>query len=280
MHPKNPFKSDYNFDKLVKIYEPLSNHVFINKYGNQTIKFSNQEAVKALNTALLKLHYAIDWKLPKGFLCPPIPSRLDYLLHVNDFIGRKRVRMLDIGTGANLIYPILATQHLGWKTSATEIEDKALNNAQQIIQHNASLHLIQLRKQESRADIFNGVIAEDDNFDVVVCNPPFFSSQKEANFQNSRKVKNLKLKEKETHNFGGTSNELWYPGGEKAFLAKMANESRYYRKQIRWFTALVSKKENLRAIKKSIVAQDPKHFDIVEMEIGNKQSRFVAWSYR
>ncbi|MGB0424538.1 MAG: RlmF-related methyltransferase, partial [Flavobacteriales bacterium] len=108
MHSKNPFSKDYDFDQLTSIHAPLIEHVFTNDYGTKTIKFGNQDAVKALNSALLKTHYNIDWDIPNGYLCPPIPGRLDYLLHVNDLLNKKKANVLDLGTGANLIYPILA----------------------------------------------------------------------------------------------------------------------------------------------------------------------------
>ena len=110
VHPKNQFAKDYDFDNLTQQYPPLKDFVFVNKYGNKTIKFSDQQAVKALNSALLKAHYGLTyWDIPEDNLCPPVPGRLDYLLHIADLIPKSDLRLLDIGTGANLIYPILGT---------------------------------------------------------------------------------------------------------------------------------------------------------------------------
>ncbi len=116
MHPKNPFISDYDFDRLVDKHPPLKQFVFINDYGNKTIKFGDKEAVKALNTGLLKTYYGLSyWDIPQNNLCPPIPGRLDYLLYISDLIPKKKLRLLDIGTGANLIYPILGCRHFNWE---------------------------------------------------------------------------------------------------------------------------------------------------------------------
>lgn len=278
MHPKNPFSADYNFDSLVALYPPLKPFVFVNEYNTKTIKFANSEAVKALNTALLKEHFGITyWDLPANNLCPPVPGRLDYLLHVADLIDKKEdVHMLDIGTGANLIYPILATTHLNWKCTASEVNIDSLKNAQKIIDNNPSLKDIELRHQQFKSHILERVITSTDCFDVVVCNPPFFKNRTDAEKNNLRKFENLNLSEENTQNFGGLSNELWYKGGEEAFIRTMAEESIQFKHQVHWFTAIVSQKENLKNIKRAVNKTKPTEVRIVEMELGNKQSRFIA----
>ncbi len=279
MHSKNPFIDDYPFKKLVRISPELQSFVFTNEYGNETIKFSDKEAVKALNKALLKANYNIDWHIPEGNLCPPIPSRLDYLLHVADLIDEEKMHLLDIGTGANLVYPILGKCHFGWQCTASEVNLDSLQNAQQIIDLNPSLKEIELRHQKYKTKIFDSLIQPNDEFDVVVCNPPFFKTKTNAQQNNQRKVNNLQLKEKDTLNFGGRSNELWYKGGEEAFVKKMAEESALFKNQVRWFTSLVSKKEHLKNIKRAINKTQPTEVRIVDMEHGNKKTRFIAWTF-
>lgn len=280
MHPKNPFKNDYDFNILIKHYPPLNDFVFENAYGNKTIKFANKDAVKALNTAILKNRYKIDWNIPNTNLCPPIPGRLDYLLHIADLIPNKELKLLDIGTGANLIYPILGTCHFNWRCTASEVEMASLEHAQSIINKNTALNTIELRRQKYKNHILEHIIQPEDNFDVVVCNPPFFKNSSDAQKQNQRKVKNLNLKEKDTLNFGGRSNELWYKGGEEAFVKKMATESANFKNQVQWFTSLVSQKEHLKNIKRAINKTQPTEIRIVDMAQGNKQSRFIAWTFR
>ncbi len=279
MHPNNPFIDDYPFEDLVSTSPELASFVFKNIYGNYTIKFSDKEAVKALNKALLKNHYNLDWNIPQGNLCPPIPGRLDYLLHIKDLCSKKDIHLLDIGTGANLIYPILGTCHFNWKCTASEVDLHSLENAKQIIENNSTLKNINLRHQKYKTKIFETLIKTDDYFDVMVCNPPFFKNSINAQNNNLRKNKNLQLKEKDNLNFGGKSNELWYKGGEEAFVKKMAEESASFKRQIGWFTSLVSKKEHLKNIKRAINKTKPTEVRIVEMEQGNKKSRFIAWTF-
>lgn len=280
MHPKNPFAKDYDFDLLVSHFANLKDFVFLNKYGNKTIKFGDKQAVKALNKALLKAYYDITWDIPENNLCPPIPGRLDYLLHVADLVTKTDLHLLDIGTGANLIYPILGTCHFNWQCTGSEVDPDSLKNAQGIIDKNKVLHKTELRRQKFKSNILMNLIQPDDAFDVVVCNPPFYKSSYEAQQKNQRKVDKLQLQEKDKLNFGGQANELWYKGGEEAFVKKMAIESVDFKNQVHWFSSLVSKKDSLRNIKRAINKTHPTEVKVIDMEQGNKKSRFIAWTYR
>ena len=280
MHPENPFQKDYDFDTLVAHSNTLKNFVFVNQFGTKTIKWADRNAVKSLNAALLKAHYAIDWDIPDNNLCPPIPGRLDYLLYASELLQKDEVSLLDIGAGSNLIYPILGTCHFNWQCTASEANLDSLENAKKLIAENPKLQTIALRRQKFKSCIFEHIIQTDDRFDIVVCNPPFFKNASEAHRKNQRKVKNLKLSEENDLNFGGLSNELWYKGGEEAFIKKMALESEKFKKQVNWFTALVSRKENLKNIKRAVNKTKPTEVKVVDMHQGNKNSRFIAWTFR
>jgi 23S rRNA (adenine1618-N6)-methyltransferase len=279
MHAENPFMKAYNLTLLGQHHAPLKEFVFNNKYGNESIDFADRQAVIALNAALLKTYYGVSWQIPANNLCPPIPGRLDYLLHIADLIPKPKLRLLDIGTGANLIYPILASCHFNWDCVASEVDKNSFKSAQEIIQKNKELHKIDLRFQQYKSKIFAHIIQPQDVFDVVICNPPFYKNQYDAQQKNQRKVKNLQLKSKDALNFGGCSNELWYKGGEEAFIKKMIAESEDFKAQVHWFTSLVSRKEHLRNLKRAINKTSATQVKIVEMEQGNKKSRFIAWRF-
>ncbi len=59
LHPRNKHKSGYDFEALCKAYPNLKTFVFENQHKNISVDFGNPEAVKALNTALLKATYGI-----------------------------------------------------------------------------------------------------------------------------------------------------------------------------------------------------------------------------
>ena len=71
LHSRNPHRFRYDFDALTKAYPELQPFVTINEHQIQTIDFSNSEAVKALNKALLITYYDIqNWDIPTDYLCP------------------------------------------------------------------------------------------------------------------------------------------------------------------------------------------------------------------
>ncbi len=284
MHSENSHKGQYDFDSLIKVNPYLSDFVALNKYGSRTVDFSNPEAVLQLNKALLKHHYKIEnWNIPKNYLCPPIPGRADYIHHLKDLLSGEniqgQIQGIDIGVGANAIYPILANKIYGWKMIGTDIENESVIAARKNIQSNPELSgNIEIRLQEDRGSIFKGVIAEDEFYHFSMCNPPFHVSEKEAKKANSRKVKNLNLKSSSELNFGGQANELWCNGGEALFIKRMIKESAFFKTQVGWFTSLVSNKENLSKIIKQLKKSDA-NFKTIEMEQGNKKSRFIAWKF-
>ena len=285
-HPKNKHKSGYDLDALCKAYPNLLSFVFINKYENKTIDFASPKAVKSLNTALLFKHYNINfWKFPDTNLCPPIPGRVDCIHHIADLLKssgiNKNIRVLDIGTGTSCIYPILGYAEYKWDFIATDIDKNSLQNAQNIINKNDLSKYIILRHQKDASKILVGVLNENDNFSVSICNPPFYKSEVDALEATIKKIKGLNKTEGETvRNFSGTQNELWYKGGEKAFLHNYLYESLLFKNQCVWFTSLVSKKDLVKGMYNSLKKLGATHIKTINMGQGNKASRIVAWTYK
>src|ERR1035437_1265681 len=88
LHPRNRHRERYDFTLLCKSYPDLKRYVALNAYNDESIDFSNAEAVKALNKALLKHYYDISfWDIPAGYLCPPIPGRADYIHHIAELLA-------------------------------------------------------------------------------------------------------------------------------------------------------------------------------------------------
>jgi 23S rRNA (adenine1618-N6)-methyltransferase len=295
LHPNNKHRNPYDFDALILANPLLSNHVIVNKYGNQSINFFDNEAVKQLNKSLLHKYYNIQyWELPQPYLVPPIPGRADYIHHVAQMMednnadlknkkmpSGENISCLDIGVGANCIYPIVGVSEYGWSFVGTDIDKKAIDVAQKIVDLNPNLkNKVELRLQENPKNIFDGIIRSEEKFDLTICNPPFFSSAKEAAEANMRKNRNLKnMVNKPELNFAGKSNELWCEGGEDEFLANMIQQSRRYGNKCYWFTTLVSNESHLqnayRALRKTKVAE----VITLPMSQGNKSSRVLAWTF-
>jgi hypothetical protein len=80
-------------------------------------------------------------------------------------------------------------------------------------------------------------------------------------------------------NFGGQAAELWCEGGEQRFVTQLIRESVQVGRQVLWFSTLVSKASNLPAIETALKKAGARESQVVEMSQGNKQSRFVAWTF-
>lgn len=293
LHPRNPHRFRYDFNALIKSCPALAPFVSLNKYGDESIDFANPDAVKMLNKAILAHFYGIQhWDIPANYLRPPIPGRADYIHYVADLLGSvndnviptgKAISGLDVGVGANCVYPIIGHQSYGWSFVGSDIDPKALQSAKRIVSSNSVLTpFIECRLQSSSSHIFKGIIQPNEKFDFTMCNPPFHASQAEASAGTQRKWQNLgrdKVPQKDTLNFGGQNNELWCEGGEKAFVTKMIEQSAQIADQCFWFTSLVSKKTTLPFLYKAL--KKVKVFDTqtIEMEQGQKVSRIIVWTF-
>lgn len=294
MHKNNPHKNGYNFDELASHCKGLKSFIRDNGFGRLSIDYANKEAVFALNKALIETYYDVkNWSLPDGALCPPIPGRADYLLHLADFLAiesnsgitpkGKKITILDIGTGASAIYPILGNSLMGWSFIGSDINANSLNHVEKALKAENE-HLtkyLATRLQKNATHFFGGIINKGEFIDATICNPPFHTSAEDAERRTKRKWKQLGLDQKmdSTKSFGGASNELWCEGGEVTFIKKMIQESVQFSSQVLWFTTLVSRKTTLAFLEESFEEVKPYKKIVVEMGQGQKISRFVAWTF-
>ena len=328
LHRKNKHHGRYDFDILIKGTPELDKYVVTNIYDDRTIDFFDPAAVKMLNKALLKHFYGIAfWDIPENYLCPPIPGRADYIHNIadlleedkhsgnqskgnfgfeererkdnlsrTDLVTKNRITCLDIGVGANCIYPIIGCVEYGWNFIGSDVDPVAIESAKKIVQKNPQLKCkIELRLQKDSTHFFRGILGEDEQIDITICNPPFHSSPEEAREAAQKKLRNLMQNKAEQSqsiivtrglpnsgpllNFGGQNSELWYPGGEEQFVREMAKESRSFAGQCRWFSSLVAKKESLKGINSMLKKVGAAEVKTIPMGQGNKISRIVAWRF-
>lgn len=290
LHPRNAHRERYDFPALIAAMPALGTFVTRNPHGNDSIDFADPAAVKMLNKALLAHHYGVAyWDVPEGYLCPPIPGRADHIHYLADLLAESfqtpkpsRIQVLDIGVGANCIYPLLGRTLYGWRFVGSDIEEFALKSAQALVDSNPKLgQSIRFRHQPYARQVFHGVIRRKDRFDLTLCNPPFHASAQEAQMGSRRKVTNLtgKSPEKPVLNFGGTHRELWCDGGEQQFLHTMAQESADFATQCCWFSSLVSKEGHVKNLYRQLRQLGAKQIRTLSMSQGQKTSRIVAWSF-
>ena len=291
LHPRNLHRNSYDFEALISVLPELKHYVFKNDYDTLTINFNIPKAVRLLNKALLLKYYNVkDWGIPEGNLCPPVPGRADYVHYLADLLAEENgniptgtsVKGLDIGTGANLVYPLIANHSYGWEMLGTDINQGSLENAQKILENNPELkENIQLKFQPKSELIFKNIISKENKFTFSMCNPPFHDSEESALQGNRRKNNNLrKSKTQKTNlNFSGQQSELWCEGGEITFIKKMINESVQFSSQVLWFTSLVSKKDNLHQLTTLLKNLNVPVFKIIDMTQGQKISRILVWTF-
>lgn len=291
LHPRNRHAAGYDFARLVQASPELGPFVGRAPHGGPSIDFANPAAVKALNRALLAEAYGIQgWDIPPGYLCPPVPGRADYLHHLADLLAEgcrgtvprgPGIRVLDVGVGANAIYPLIGHREYGWSFVGTDLDGTALAAAGRILAANPGLgEAIRLRKQPDRSAIFAGVVQPDERFDLTLCNPPFHGSLRAAREASEQKWRKLgRGAEGQARNFGGQGAELWCPGGEVGFIGRMVAESVALGPQVRWFTTLVSSSASLPALRRALGQAGALEARTVPMAQGQKQSRFLAWTF-
>jgi 23S rRNA (adenine1618-N6)-methyltransferase len=292
LHPRNKNRDRYDLAALISVIPELGEYVSPNKFGDDTVSFSNPIAVKLLNKALLNHYYGIkNWEFPDENLCPPIPGRADYIHYIADLLSENNfgtiptgemITCLDIGVGANCIYPILGVTEYGWRFIGSDVDATSIETANNVVQANPSLKdKIELRLQKNAKDLFYGIIGRADKIDFSMCNPPFHASAEDARQGTQRKVKNLtgKAIKNPALNFAGVSNELIYEGGEYKFIHNMIKESKKFANNCLWFSTLVSKQSNLKGIYNYLETMGVKEVKTIPMGTGNKSSRIVVWTY-
>lgn len=295
LHPRNKNAGGYDFAALAAVAPGLAKYVKTTKAGTPGIDFASPAAVKAFNRALLALHYGVrGWEIPAGYLCPPIPGRADYIHHAADLLAScnkkvvptgANVRVLDIGVGANCVYPLIGFAEYGWRFLGVDIDEAALANARMILGKNpAAEAAVELRHQPVWDNIFTGLLRSGEHFELSICNPPFHNSPDEVMAVSQRKWNNLNKPAAGKGagprlNFGGGGTELWCNGGERAFVKNMIEQSAAIPKRVMWFTSLVSQAANLPHIEAALKKAKVADVRIIPMAQGQKQSRCVAWTF-
>ena len=131
-----------------------------------------------------------------------------------------------------------------------------------------------------KTQILKGILEPSDHFAVSMCNPPFYKSEHDALQSTMRKLSGLgKTQTQPIRNFSGTANELWYQGGEKAFLHTYLYESSLFKTNCFWYTSLVSNKDAVKSMQKSLKKLGATAVKVINMQLGHKISRVVAWTF-
>lgn len=211
--------------------------------------FGNESRVRALNIALYSHYFGITLTLNNdsgvASLCPPLGSRLDYILMIEDLVSEyikdcdDPITVLDIGTGSTAVYPLLGLAwRPDWQWIGTELDSDAVSGALKALDANA--HLLSER-DAGRGRVFALASPEDffpppsQSFDICMCNPPFYDSSSTSDEAlSSRGTKrhcysaSLTAKKRPAFGaaFGMSMSEAFCPGGDFGYFVRLFAASR------------------------------------------------------
>ncbi|RYP67567.1 hypothetical protein DL771_007179 [Monosporascus sp. 5C6A] len=255
--------------------------------GGSRLEFTNPLAVMQLTKTLLRLHFGLRVDLPLDRLCPPVPNRHNYILWLKDLLDSsspsysqiyepaRPVEGLDIGTGASLIYPLLAcAQRPAWTFIATDVDAKSIAYARR----NAELNGLQSRIRVVGRDIAAPLVPLDDlnieTIDFVMVNPPFYASESEL-------LDLARQKSGPPHSAcTGAPIEMVCEGGEVAFVRRIIDESLILRRRVQWYTAMLGKQSSLDVLVGLLKENSIDNYAMKTFVQGNKTRRWgLGWSF-
>ncbi|CRG95636.1 conserved Plasmodium protein, unknown function [Plasmodium gallinaceum] len=198
-----------------------------NEHNNVLSKLENTNIQGKLNKLNINLtNQKEDIQIEnqkKNFLCPCIPGRVNYIHFLADLASLENldrfpkenenfenskevkiceynnennskilygsiVKVLDIGVGANCIYPLLGNHIYKWSFIGVDINLECLKISYINILINNKEKDIILKYQKDKNKIFLNVINNTDLFFFSMCNPPFYSFLDEVNRNPFRKL--------------------------------------------------------------------------------------------
>ncbi|WWD09200.1 hypothetical protein V865_007322 [Kwoniella europaea PYCC6329] len=278
MHRDNPYLTKKpSFARLASRFPDFAQYVTVSEEGSASIDFQDPSALRSLTKCLLKEDWDLDVDLREDRLCPTLTNRLDYLLHVLDLepylpssFSSTPLRVLDIGTGATAIYPILLHRlRPNARITATEIDQVSHEHSLSVLSQNlisiSSINV--LRAPFSGPILFPILDDEVQEWDLTICNPPFFGSEEEI--REGQEGKELGAHAAPT----AANNELITPGGEVAFVGKMIEESLKIGERCRWYTTLIGKYASLSALVELLRQNKIDNYLLK----GIKQSKTTRW---
>ena len=289
-HLRNRHRTGYDLARLAAGYSALNPHIVPGRTpGTTTIDFGDSLAVAALNSALMAVDYGVrGFEIPPDTISPGIPGRADYVHQLADLLADDcdgvvprggAVRGLDIGCGASCVYPLLGVADYGWSFVGSDVSERSLDLAQQILDR-AGVEGVQLRRQHDATSVLRGVLREGERFAFTMCNPPFYASADAAAAASTRKWRGLgKAGGGARRSFGGTQGELWCAGGERRFVATHIRQSAAAPHASLWYTSLVSSEASMPKLRAELRAARATRCEELRLDSANKRGRVLAWSF-
>ncbi|XP_065187186.1 RNA N6-adenosine-methyltransferase mettl16-like [Sycon ciliatum] len=286
MHPRSRYcNARPEFTQLA------SKHAGFNaaSHGGKRINFKSEQFQRELTRALLEVDFGLQVELPHDRLVPAVPQRLNYLHWVEDLVTGgddaaghiprgSTVRGVDIGTGASAIFSLLASKLNGWSMVATEVDSTSIDYALANVKRNdmeQSIDVVRVSPDEFLlAPLSRTCFPGDVQFLFCMCNPPFFSSEKEASGCNSRPNR-----PQPSATCTGAGTEMVVDGGEVHFVGRILQDSLVLKDRIRWYTSMLGKKSSVAALKRTLTDSQVPCVETTEFVQGKTRRWGIAWSF-
>ncbi|KIV97983.1 hypothetical protein PV10_01678 [Exophiala mesophila] len=305
--PEDIYKMDVDFTSLALKYPEFAKRL----KSNRQLDFSDPESVRQLTKSLLHRDFNLKIDLPDDRLCPPVPNRFNYILFIRRLLASttptrkprnskpsistpkpqpRPILLLDIGTGASAIYPLLGTQQYpNWYFLATELDAKSRSYALRNITQNSLSGRIKLIDTDSSGSILipdltpylpkrssGSKLTSTSKLDILLTNPPFYTSPSDLAFSASSKSR------PPNSSCTGSAVEMIVAGGEVGFVTRLIRESTFprNRSRIRWFSSMLGKLSSVGQVVEVLRERGCGNYAVTEFVQGQKTRRWcVAWSW-
>lgn len=142
MHPRNPFYNNPpDFNSLAALYPEFSSHVINTESKKSIIDFKNADSLRALYIISMRHYFDLATNIPINHLIPRIPQRLNYILWIEDLLGKPlKAAGIDIGCGASCVFDLLAcSMNKEWRIIASDMNDDNVKWARENVELNSDL---------------------------------------------------------------------------------------------------------------------------------------------
>ena len=280
-----PYKA-VDFEALAKQDKEFDS---IWRKSSGSLDFQNPETTQAITQAILKVHFGLHLQVPDDRLCPPVPNRWNYVSWIHGLLDstnrsyqcqydpERRVVGLDIGTGASAIYTMLCLKSRpNWTMCATDVDKKSFDHAARNLSNNGLItrtKLLQTIESQPLVPLrYLGV----EKLDFTICNPPFFTDEKDMRQSLNGETKSWKPNAVCT----GAENEMVCQGGDLGFVTRIVEESLVLREKVSWYTSMFGKMSSAKSIVSLLKENGVTNWAVGSIDVGAWTKRWiVAWSF-
>uniref|UniRef100_A0A8D8MEI4 Methyltransferase-like protein 16 n=1 Tax=Cacopsylla melanoneura TaxID=428564 RepID=A0A8D8MEI4_9HEMI len=310
MHPRNRYVVPPNFKQLAIEYPEFRKHLQQDLSGKLKFNFHDAEALRIFSTTLLHKDFGLTVDIPPHCLVPTLPLRLNYILWIEDLLQANQfegpVHGIDIGSGASCVYPLLACHTNSWSMLALECDPVSVDYARRNVQQNNLQELISVKHTSSSDNShLESYLEPNVSYTFTMCNPPFFASSDDLNWEHGREKNDSKQLESGKQDIDcdesslnkrnrsrnrnkrrkpppnaqtGNKTELIAQGGEVSFVEKMIQDNIHLR-QIKIFTTMLGHKSSFIRVKQFLMEHPlVKQVSSTEFCQGNTMRWGLAWT--